>query len=394
MNTIAIGTQPTPDEYHAIETLGRVRFFAGACIALRSGPGGCSDCVTACPVGAMQTTSAGNTVSAACIGCGACAAACPSGALSVKGFENPSPLPGGNIVRVECRKVPSSVAGDNALRVPCLGGISPSEWLVLVETAGNRRVIVVDRGWCAHCSAGSCSKPEHPARHALDQADAILGEAGWPEIRRPRIQHDALPASLMPTEIPTERPESLGRRAFFRRIGGEAQRAVGLSEPIEIPTPRLMKQHGLPLPERERLLAAAQRLAMAAGTTMPAAPFAALSIAPNCNHLGICAGVCPTGALLLYEDDANAGLEFNAWRCIGCGQCVKACPEHAISIHAAPQAPDPQVLQPLTAHAAETCPACQEVFYAPPETKTCPTCLRNRQMGASLFGTLLAVSKS
>jgi len=394
MITISFGAQPTSGEYHAIETEGRVRFLAGACIALRSGPGGCSECVTACPVGAIQTTSAGNTVSAACIGCGACAAACPSGALIVKGFENPSPLPSSNIVRVECRKVPGSVAGNNALRVPCLAGLSPSQWLVLAETVGNRRVTVVDRGWCAQCTAASCSTPEHPARHALDQADAILAEAGWTEMRRPRIEHDALPASLMPAEIPTERPESLARRAFFRRIGGEAQRAVGLSEPIETPTPRLMKQQGLPLPERERLLAAAQRLAMSSGSTMPAAPFAALSIAPNCNHFGICAGVCPTGALSLYEDDANAGLEFNAWRCIGCGQCVKACPERAISIHAAPQAPDPQVLQRLTAHAAKTCPACRKVFYGAAEAKTCQPCLRNRQMGASIFGTMLAVNKS
>lgn len=198
----------------------------------------------------------------------------------------------------------------------------------------------------------------------------------------------------MPAEIPVERPESLARRAFFRRIGSEAQRAVGLSEAIEIPTPRLLKQQGLPLPERERLLATAQRLALVAGQPMPAAPFVALAVAPNCSHHGVCTGVCPTTALTIYEDGDNAGLEFNAWRCIGCGQCMKSCPERAIAIHAAPLAPDPHIPQRLTAHAAKTCPACREPFHGPPEIKTCPTCQRNRQMGTSLFGTVLAVSKS
>lgn len=391
MNVISPSAPPESGEYHPIEAEGRVRFLAGACIALRSGPGSCRECIAACPVGAMQANSTGNTVSTACIGCGACASTCPSGALSIKGFEKIAPLPSGNIVRIECWKVPASVSGEHALRVPCLGGIAPSQWLELAEAAGHRRVIVVDRGWCAHCTAGSSCSPEHPARHALDQTDAILAESGWAEVKRPRIQHDALPASLMPAAIPIERPESLARRAFFRRIAGEAQRAVGLAEPIEIPTPRLMKQQGLPLPERERLLAAAQRLAHAAGQSMPTAPFAALAIGPNCSHHSVCAGVCPTGALALYEDGDKAGLDFNAWRCIGCGQCAQSCPDHAISIQAASQAPDPQMPQRLTAHAAKTCPACQEVFYGQLEAKTCPACLRNRQMGASLFGTLLAV---
>lgn len=394
MNAIPAHVQPAPSEYRSIEPEGRVRFLAAACIALHSGQAGCRECISVCPTNAIQANDAGFAVSAACIGCGACAAACPSGALSVKGFENLEPLPGGNIVRIECWKVPASVSGHNSLRVPCVGGLSPSQWLAIIEAAGNRRVIVVDRGWCAHCIAGSYRSPEHPARHALDQADAILAEAAWPEVRRPRIQHDPLPASLMPAEIPGERPESLARRAFFRRIGGEVQRAAGLAEPAEVPTPRLMKRQGLPLPERERLLAATQRLARSAGQPMPAAPFAALAIAANCSHHGICAGLCPTGALSLYENGDSAGFEFNAWRCVGCGQCVKTCPERAISIHAAPLAPDPHTPQRLTAHAAKACPACREPFHGPPEITTCPACKRKRQMGASLFGTVLAVSKS
>ena len=381
-------------DYRPIEAEGRVRFLADACLALRSGPDACAECVTACPVACIQPTDSGYAVSSGCINCGVCAAACPSGALAVKGFESLTPSPSGNVIRIECRKVPESIAGQASLRVPCLAGMTPSQWLSIAEMAGNRRVIVVDRSWCAHCVAGSRSAPQHPARHALDRADAVLAEIGWSPVQRPRIQHDPLPASLMPASIPAERPASPARRAFFRRLGNEAQRAVGLDNPAEIPLPRLMKQQGLCLPERDRLLTTARRLAIAAGGNMPAAPFAALAIAADCGHHGICAGLCPTGALALYEDGNSAGLEFNAWRCIGCGHCVQSCPERAISLHAAPRAPDPQVPERLTAHRAKPCLACREAFHGPADATTCPSCQRKRQMGTALFGTMLAVKKS
>lgn len=394
LNTIGSPAHAVPDGYRPIEAEGRVRFLADACLALRSGLDACSECLSACPVAAIQAADSGYVVSSNCLGCGACAAACPSGAISVKGFENLSQLPTGNTVRIECLKVPESVAGQGSLRVPCLGGMPPSQWLGIAEMAGNRRLIVVGRSWCAHCAAGSRSAPQHPARHALDQADAVLAEIGWPEERRPRIQQAPLPASLMPPSIPAERPESPARRAFFRRLGNEAQKAAGLDEAVEIPSPRLMKQQGLPLPERDRLLTTALRMATAARKNMPAAPFSALTVAPGCDHHGICAALCPTGALSLYEEGDTAGLEFNAWRCIGCGHCVKSCPERAITLHGAPHAPDSQEAQRLTAHVARTCPACHEAFHGPLDATTCPSCQRNRRMGAALFGTTLAMRKS
>ncbi len=386
-------TCTVPDGYRPLDAEGHVRFLANACMALRSGPNACTECVSACPVAAIQAKDSGFTVSSGCLGCGACAAACPSGAIRVKGFENPTQLPSGNVVRIECRKVPESIAGQDSLRVPCLAGITPSQWLGIAEMARNSQIFVVDRGWCAHCVAGARSAPQHPAHHALDQADAVLAEIGWPEGRRPRIQQAPLPVSQMPASIPAERPASPARRAFFRRLGNEAHKAVGIDETAALPSPRLMKQQGLPLPERDRLLMTALRMAAATGKDMPAAPFAALTVAENCGHHGICAGLCPTGALSLYEEGNTAGLEFNSWRCVGCGLCVKTCPERAISLHGAAQAPDPRTAQKLTAHVTKTCPACHEAFNGPTEATTCPSCLRNRQMGAALFGTRLAVSK-
>ena len=379
-------------EYRPVDGEPRVRFMAGACLAVRNSTDACRACESTCPATAITRYGNGISVRDTCIGCGQCASACPTGAIAVKGFQDISPLPGGNTVRVECLKVPVSLSGHGALRVPCLGGISPSQWLEIVEAAALRRVVVVDRGWCKNCSASKCNSMEHPASDALNLADIVLGDAGWPEVRRPRFEKDPLPASLMPADIPAERPESLARRALFRRIGDETRRAIG--EPKLPLSPRLLKQHGMPIPERDRLLSISARIARDAGVPMPAAPFLAMSIASSCGHHAVCAGLCPTGALATYEDDGVAGLEFNPWRCIGCSQCQKACPEKSISFFAAPASPDPERPNRLTRHVAGRCRKCLKPFHSAHGEQFCTSCQQNHRMASGLFGTLFAVKKS
>lgn len=375
-----------PDDAQPIDGEGRIHLQPASCLALRSGPAACSACTNRCPSSSIKAGNDCFTVDADCLSCGQCAAACPTGALRVKGFENPEPLPGGNIVRVECHKVPASLSGHTAIRVPCLGGISPAQWLGIAEKAGDRRVVLIDRNWCSLCSAGSATKPDHPAQDALEQADAILSEVGWPVSRRPHFQKEPLPASLMPAEIPAERPESLARRALFRRIGREAQRAVGDKAPAEAGSARVLRRRGMQLPEREQLLSTAHRLAETAGMAMPAAPFVRLEVSAACHHHQLCARLCPTGALSLYEHDGSAGLEFDAHNCTACGLCARNCPERAIRIAPAAEAPAPQVAQRLTALSERPCARCRSPFTGADSQPECPTCRRSRQLGQALFG--------
>ncbi|MFA7293036.1 MAG: 4Fe-4S binding protein [Rhodocyclaceae bacterium] len=382
--------QPPPahpaESAKPIDALGRIRLAAPSCLALRSGPGACQACITACPSSSIALRNDGFAVNDDCLGCGHCAAVCPSGAITVKGFENLAPLPDGNHVRIECWKVPAALSGHNTIRVPCLGGVSPAQWLGLVEAADQRRVVLVDRGWCAACSAGKHSADEHPATPALDQADAILDELGWAEIHRPTRQTELLPVSLMPASIPAERPASLARRSFFRRLGKEAQRAVGPVETVEDHSPRALRHHDMPLPERALLLAVARRLATAAARPMPATAYVALDVSSSCGHHQLCARLCPTGALSLYERNGTAGLEFDSESCTVCGLCARSCPERAIRILPAAQAPARGQRQPLTAFGERPCARCRTPFSGSPGRTECPECSLSQRLGAALFG--------
>lgn len=46
-----------------------------------------------------------------------------------------------------------------------------------------------------------------------------------------------------------------------------------------------------------------------------------------CNYCGLCAEICPVGAIKVDKD--NEKIVFNAEKCIGCGDCVYSCPTSA-----------------------------------------------------------------
>lgn len=321
-----------------------------------------------------------------CSACGQCAAVCPSGALSVSTFSELGPLPGGNTVRIECLKVPAAISGHQSLRVPCLGGLSPSQWLELVEAAGDRRLVAIDRGWCAGCDSGCMHRPEHPASRAMTQIDAILAALGWHPARRPHLLSEPLPAALMPADIPLEKPASIARRAFFRRVGGEAKRATGIEEDLTAETPRTMRRRDMRLPERERLLAATRRLAAASSVAEPATPFVSLSVGSECRHHQLCARLCPTGALSLFARDEQRGLEFDAETCTACGLCARNCPEEAIRIGPASSAPRRRMPVVLVSVGERLCARCRSPYVGPAGQLECAACLRARQLGSALFG--------
>lgn len=364
-----------------------------ACLAVRSSPAACSRCAPACPAGALAVGEHGVSLADGCLGCGRCVAVCPSGALSARGYQIPDRLPEGNHeLAVECWKVPPRLLAAGAHAVPCLGGLSAASLLERVLAAGEARaVVLLDRGWCAVCLAGGSAQP--PVAAHLEFVRRTLLRLGWPQQSLPEIRRDPLPVSLMPEEIsvPAER-EAIGRRAFFRFLAGKAADAViERTAPPPKTLPRsLIRQGESFFPERIRLAAVLESLAALRGVPLPADLFPAVSISETCANHGVCAGVCPTGALSRYEDEAATGIRFEPWLCAGCGLCARSCPEGALELDLAPVgggALDGR--RELTRLPWEVCTSCYERF-ASRGKNLCSRCEKSRSLAADLFGTVLA----
>lgn len=299
--------------------------------------------------------------------------------------DSPRPLP------VECWKVPRRLCAREAVRVPCLGGLSVGRWLALRAAAGKRPIEAVDRGWCGRCSAGGAT---HPAASAVDQANRLLEEMGEPPQARIRFVYKPLPVKAMPEAIPEPAAEfSMGRRAFFRGLMGQAAEALCVMETsASAPAAGHREVHWgpLPSPERTRVVSALRRLADRSGRPLPPSIFPALHISEACRNHQVCAATCPTGALLAYQENGATGVAFNASACIACGVCQRACPEQAIGFAPPGTVAASGKAVRLTRVEARECAECGHLFAERGDEPVCAPCRKSRELAQSAFQQLFA----
>lgn len=368
-----------------------------ACLVLRAPRyATCRACENSCPVKALRIGEQVIEVSDDCVRCGRCAAVCPMGALAHPGFAVAAPaLENARPLTVDCWKVPAKLSVDGAVRVPCLGGLSAGRILEVVANAGDSVVELMDRGWCAKCSAGGTAR--HPAQAALAQARALLQATGMAEAQLPRPRLAPLPPHLMPTEIPAPVTETkLGRRVFFSMLS--AKTAVVVDKVMPLAQAQVRRRRGfekspVPSTERERLLLGTALIAKAGHAGQPRSLYCKVEVSADCCNHQLCASICPTGALAVFEQGSRTELMFDTQLCIGCQECKAICPSGALSVlpngYADPNDVLPEYPIRLTSFGEKTCQECTRVYTEKSnEENLCPQCQKRRNLASSAFQSL------
>jgi ferredoxin len=395
---MATSTDDAPEvKYRTLRDGLPLSLLDDACLALRAPRyATCRACESTCPVKAIRVVEQAIELTDDCVRCGRCAAVCPMGALAQPGFVVAQQVQErATTITVDCWKVPTQLSADGAVRVPCLGGLSAGRMLELVASAGDSVLELIDRGWCASCSAGGAAT--HPAQGALTQVRALLQAAGLRDEKLPRPRLDPLPQKLMPTEIPLPVTETkLGRRGFFSMLSAKTAVVVDKVMPLsvaEVRRRRGFEKNPVPSTERERLLLGTALIAKAGHGGQPRCLFNRVDVSAACCNHQLCASICPTGALVVFEQGNRTELMFDTQLCIGCRECQVICPEDALSVLPNGYAGAQDVLpdQPirLTSFGEKTCPECTRVYTEKgDDTGICPQCQKRRNLASSAFQSL------
>lgn len=369
---------------------------ASACVAVRLRESACHACADACPVSVLSRRDGAPVLGDGCLGCGRCAAACPTGALRLPGFAV-TPPDRETAVALECWRVAPADGAPDALRVPCLNGLTLGRLLAIVASAAGRPVALVDRGFCPGCPTGG--EDAQPASGLVAAAAALLGELGVPPSRHPRLVEQPLPTGRMqadPAGFVLE--ERVSRRGFLTALTARTAAAAEPLLEVELgpARPAAPMRHRAVPEERQRVLGALRRLAP--GVSLPAHLFPSLEVATTCTDHRVCASACPTEALSRCGEDADGegecGIVFDPQACVSCGLCVALCPTGSISLSpggvaSAPgsaESSDPAAPRILTRHRQRTCDRCGAGYAG--ENPSCPACQRDQAFAKSAFGAL------
>lgn len=282
----------------------------------------CRICRSGCDSKAIVTD--GNAISidtAACKGCGVCTTLCPRQAIIYPNFSldqleaeveglllNSDNQLQPRIIAMVCQSSRYPAFDPNVLpvNVPCLGVVSPGLILRALDRGAQGIVAISNKPRC---------------QFKLDCSNW----KGTVQFLQRLLQH----WGLEPERVAAIDEEDLSRDLprFTQRIAGLPSISITPSQSTAIPD----KVLGLPaviLAMSERLGAEATGR-IAAGTV----PFGKLTLdGSKCTGCGICAGACPTDALIDVLGGDSCKLAFQQESCVGCNQCVEICPEQCLHL--------------------------------------------------------------
>lgn len=346
-----------------------VLFASEACLIVRRPGSSCGICRGVCPTAALAGTEWSISIEPdRCIGCGFCAAACPTGALQVDGCSPLLENSVGESILLECRRVGLADRHPDAIAVACLGGLTAVDLLDAVVGASERNVVLVDRGWCKQCAVADCAAPW---QSALDESRSLLNSVEASLGARLLVETKPLPVDRAGPIIASLRPDKqVARRDFLRRFAGMAKTPASREESRRIVFGR---GHITPL-RQQRIIELLEVVAEAHQQPLPPKLRPSVKVRAGCDLNGVCAAICPSGALHVEATDDQLELRFSSADCIACGLCERGCPSKALSFCAQGDGGLVQGEVIVARRPISVCAGCGESFPNIAGSTFCPAC--------------------
>jgi len=284
---------------------------------------------------AISISENGAEIKGGCVGCGVCSAVCPNGAFKVKERDDKQIIQeieskqGAGTFRISCERGDAS----SDLIVSCLGRLT--DVLLLEPIRMGAQVIEIIQPSCSECpSAKASADLDKTIRQALYLYE-MLG------IARDRILKKNIPLQglIKKPEKPVSRREFLG--VIRKNAAGAAAASMPDFENKEKSDAEEFRNVIYKKPEnlKRALLLESLRNFLQKGRTLKTvyvnsddAILSEIEVAPECAACGVCAALCPTGAITQFQTEDLFSLSFNPHLCTNCKVCEKACMHKAITI--------------------------------------------------------------
>lgn len=295
-------------------------FFNGNCLnTKKSYARPCRLCVERCPHQAISEFR--QLDSKLCTECGVCMAVCPSDGFADRTLH----LLHDFLIETEKIVLNCPKARPLGFEIPCLGIFDRDSWMTLMILAREKPVTIM---------TGVCSKCED--RSACASSVEIFNQVhlDWPEHPAVNIEVHADGESAVVPETAIRVPSHPKKKTKSTL----RERSL---EKMEEWLPSLAGDEAYPIPKSRQWLIKAL-----GDTTDEKIPFRALTVADSCTSCGVCAAICPQGALQKREDynsdPTSEELEteeriqalrliLEPQKCVHCQRCVETCPTKALS---------------------------------------------------------------
>ncbi|HZY41748.1 MAG TPA: 4Fe-4S binding protein [Anaerolineae bacterium] len=300
--------------------------------------------------------------------------ACPTGAFDgddgVRDLLNcVARLEPARVIELVCAQHPAPEVGPSDVTAvvrttTCLAALGPSAYLGLIALGLQRVTVRLDA--CAECPIGQARTS---IAEALSYARQLLAVYGLAD----RVVEQTTAPVRRNRPVYTAKNPPLSRRGLFHMFAAEGPRQIARvltdeNEPSKIKSPSL---------ERRRLINALRRLPATNGSiSLNNLPFARITANDKCTACGVCARICPTGALnLIAGDDSTYQLAFNSAACIACDACVNLCEPEALgrSTTTLGDVLSSEVVA-LRSGTLRSCAKCSAKFAAEAGGELCPIC--------------------
>lgn len=364
----------------------KIRISPNLCTRVKSSLSDCRRCLSICPANAIEFGNRSPKLTSRCIGCEFCVAVCPNEVFFIPVEMGDLSKVGQDLGCIYCSKlVPGEIDMSKPLPkgiVPCIGSLSLYsllEWMIR-----SWEPVKVITGVCHQCEMKRGLLNFERVRKEILSALSLFKIPVAPITIHQGTDLDKKEAGkrYLAYIANQDKKTHLRRRDFLLGFHsqfspeGREKRTTGIqgdnSRLTEKRVPAWLRAIFSLFKNNRKIFCEDDKVLF----------LSEMEIEDSCTGCGVCATLCPTGALQTKTTEKDLHLEWTPSHCSGCNLCREVCSQHSIQF--SPGLPVRKIYEKsnsiIKSFHRHYCPECHQEFQSFDFEASCPYCQKQREL--------------